>query len=179
MHETFRQNVEDCAGRVGDVVERELRPLQRAIVLDGFRRQSGLPKGRKNPVVSFAADRREGDAAGIRRMSGTVAVAFDRYRQRASDDGIGTERGGQLLLVSDAVLRTQNRGLVGIRERALERFDRAVGIVRFDRNDRELCGDRLDVLELAWRVDDLVADFCKQIAKERSDRAFADDVDFQ
>ena len=125
------------------------------------------PNAANSQLCAFAPDRRERDAAAIRGQRLAVAIGVDRHRQRARDDRVGAERRGQLLLVADAVLRRDDRRRRRIAERAAQRLDRAVGVVRFHRHDRQIGVNRLDGGEVARRVRHVVADGAQQSPRYR------------
>ncbi len=94
VHEAVRQDVEDRTARVGDDVERELAPFQRALILDDFDRQSGAPNAAASQLYAFeptgASARPPSFAASV-----AVAVAIDRRGQRRRNDVVGAEGRGQ------------------------------------------------------------------------------------
>ena len=76
----------------------------------------------------------------------TVAIPADRRRQRGRHDVVGAEGRRQFLLVANAVLRRHEDALFRIGDRFAQRFDCAVRIVRFGRDDRNVGIVRLDFI---------------------------------
>ena len=180
-HQPFRQHVEDRAGGVGDHVERELRPLERPVV--GDRAVSVgrpvAPKAAKSQLCVLA------DPTGANAIPPRFA-ATHRPAAVVDADGtvsatativVGAERGRELLLVADAVLRRDDRGRRTARQRAPQRLDRRGRVVRLHRDQRQIGGHRLDRGQVARRVGHVVADPAQQLAEIRSDRPPPDDVD--
>ena len=177
VHQPTRQHVEDRARRIGDHVERELAPFERAPIVDHLHREAGRGERRDQPVERALADRRECQTAPFGRLAVTVAIAIDRDRQGRRHHVLGTERGRQLLLVADAVLGRDEHARLGRTDGLAQRLDRPVCIVRFGRDDGHVGVDRRDVGERARCVGDAHADRLETIAQKCSDGALADDVD--